>query len=96
MIMIWTQMKYFVAHQKFNLQSSPGCLNFEDVLLTFIVRFQGLDPCLDYPCANNGTCVNNGDNTFKCICPSGVPGDRCQDREYFPYYKFHAEIVFVA
>ena len=65
-------------------------------MLTFIIRFQGLDPCLDYPCANNGTCVNNGDNTFKCICPSGVPGDRCQDREYFPYYKFHAEIVFVA
>ncbi|CAH3127357.1 unnamed protein product [Pocillopora meandrina] len=38
----------------------------------------GVDPCSEYPCANDSTCVDNEDSTFKCICPPGVTGDRCQ------------------
>ncbi|CAH3127345.1 unnamed protein product [Pocillopora meandrina] len=43
---------------------------------------EGLDPCSEYPCANDGTCVDKGNNTFECICPPGVTGDRCQVRKY--------------
>ena len=49
--------------------------------LTFMIYFEGLDPCSRDPCVNNGTCVDNGDNTFKCMCPPGVTGDRCQVRK---------------
>ena len=46
-----------------------------------MIYFEGLDPCSSDPCVNNGTCVDNGDNTFKCMCPPGVTGDRCQVRK---------------
>ena len=50
--------------------------------LTFMIYFEGLDPCSRDPCVNNGTCVDNVDNTFQCICPPGVTGYRCQVRKY--------------
>ena len=50
--------------------------------LAFIIYLKGLDPCSGDPCVNNSTCVDNGDNTVKCMCPPGVTGDRCQVRKY--------------
>ncbi|XP_026770832.2 hyaluronan-binding protein 2 isoform X2 [Pangasianodon hypophthalmus] len=38
-----------------------------------------VDECDPNPCYNNGTCENDGDGDFKCICPLPFKGKRCQD-----------------
>lgn len=41
------------------------------MLLTAVANLSLLtDPCLSSPCMNDGTCVNQGDGTFKCECPN--------------------------
>ena len=36
-------------------------------------------PCSSAPCHNDGECINKG-NSFKCVCPPGFKGRRCQQR----------------
>ncbi|XP_038309141.1 fibulin-7 isoform X2 [Canis lupus baileyi] len=38
---------------------------------------QGISGCSSEPCQNGGTCVE-GVNEYKCICPPGRTGSRCQ------------------
>ncbi|PFX15438.1 Tolloid-like protein 2 [Stylophora pistillata] len=36
-----------------------------------------IDGCAKHPCSNNGTCSDHVDG-FKCICPAGFEGSRCE------------------
>uniref|UniRef100_K1QML7 Fibropellin-3 n=1 Tax=Magallana gigas TaxID=29159 RepID=K1QML7_MAGGI len=43
------------------------------------IRVTDISPCVEEPCANNGTCIRLGmTQNFTCICLSGYTGDRCQ------------------
>ena len=44
----------------------------------FITEIPGPKPCASNPCLNRGTCQNRGNGGYKCICPPGFSGDRCQ------------------
>jgi hypothetical protein len=33
------------------------------------------------PCLNNGTCVDSGKHSFKCLCEIGYSGDICDTYE---------------
>ena len=35
--------------------------------------------CLDNPCQNNGTCEENGTNSFRCNCKKGWKGLNCSE-----------------
>ena len=41
------------------------------------------NPCDDSPCLNGGTCeyMNDEDTLFKCTCPSGCSGKKCETCE---------------
>ncbi|CAG12610.1 unnamed protein product, partial [Tetraodon nigroviridis] len=34
-----------------------------------------LDPCDSQPCLNSGTCVSEGSEGYRCVCPPGYGGD---------------------
>ena len=35
--------------------------------------------CLDYPCMNGGTCINQEPRSkYKCICPENYWGESCE------------------
>uniref|UniRef100_A0AAZ1XLM9 EGF-like domain-containing protein n=1 Tax=Oreochromis aureus TaxID=47969 RepID=A0AAZ1XLM9_OREAU len=40
-------------------------------------------PCLSYPCLNEGTCQDSGNNTYTCLCAEGFEGTNCE-REAIP------------
>lgn len=51
-----------------------------------------ISPCVEEPCANNGTCIRLGmTQNFTCICLSGYTGDRCQTGKY----KFYSLLSYV-
>uniref|UniRef100_UPI000D306A88 zonadhesin-like n=1 Tax=Maylandia zebra TaxID=106582 RepID=UPI000D306A88 len=35
-------------------------------------------PCLNYPCLNEGTCQDSGNNTYTCLCAEGFEGTNCE------------------
>lgn len=37
------------------------------------------DPCSSQPCQNQGTCVNNADGTYTCLCPPSILGINCEN-----------------
>jgi len=38
-----------------------------------------MDPCWNYPCLNQGTCIYPGSGTnFSCQCPPIYSGSRCE------------------
>ncbi|CAG5131173.1 unnamed protein product, partial [Candidula unifasciata] len=39
---------------------------------------QYFNQCLDQPCQNSGTCLALDDGSYRCDCPSGFTGDKCQ------------------
>ena len=41
-----------------------------------IIKFVPGSPCASAPCYNGGTCTNDGEE-FKCNCPIGFIGERC-------------------
>lgn len=41
------------------------------------VALAAYDPCVDYLCLHNGTCVKNGTTPY-CQCPSNTFGERCE------------------
>ena len=47
------------------------------IIIIFILHLSAIDSCNVNPCKNGGTCTAVV-NTFKCICPVGYKGDRCQ------------------
>lgn len=38
------------------------------------------NPCLAKPCTNNGVCINQGHSAYKCQCPKGYEGPKCQKK----------------
>ncbi len=34
-----------------------------------------VDPCDSQPCLNGGTCVSEGPEGYRCVCPPGYGGD---------------------
>lgn len=55
--------------------SQPQPLNFFSGELCQIA-----DPCNAMPCQNGGKCVLEAAGQFRCDCPTGLAGDRC-DRD---------------
>ena len=37
-------------------------------------------PCALEPCQNDGTCTDNGDDTYTCTCASTFYGDNCESQ----------------
>jgi hypothetical protein len=48
-------------------------------IITFFVSYLG-DPCASQPCMNGGTCMRDNGG-FRCVCPSGYSGSRCEIRD---------------
>jgi len=40
-----------------------------------------VDECLDGPCLNGGTCINNA-GSYTCRCPIGYTGMNCETGKY--------------
>ena len=38
------------------------------------------DPCASQPCMNGGTCMRDNGG-FRCVCPPGYSGSRCEIRD---------------
>ena len=38
----------------------------------------GLNPCINRPCQNNGTCIIGSGGNYSCDCPSFYYGINCQ------------------
>lgn len=38
------------------------------------------DPCASQPCMNQGNCISENGG-FRCVCPAGYSGNRCEDRD---------------
>ena len=47
------------------------------ILNVFIIFAADINECESNPCLNNGTCIDRV-NGFKCSCPKGLAGDRCE------------------
>lgn len=41
-------------------------------------RNKDYGPCAQNPCLNNGTCVDQNSDSYKCICPSFYVGKSCE------------------
>lgn len=35
------------------------------------------DNCKSSPCQQHGTCIDNSNNTYSCVCPEPYSGQRC-------------------
>lgn len=46
------------------------------------------DECLNNPCLNGATCENLV-GSFKCTCPPGFTGERCENSEYREWFFLH-------
>lgn len=38
-------------------------------------------PCKQNPCHNGGTCVDQADDKYKCVCKIGYEGKNCEEKE---------------
>ncbi|XP_057309002.1 fibropellin-1-like isoform X3 [Hydractinia symbiolongicarpus] len=38
-------------------------------------------PCIQNPCHNGGTCVDQADDKYKCVCKIGYEGKNCEEKE---------------
>ena len=51
--------------------------DFSSELNVVIISVADINECESKPCLNNGTCIDRV-NGFKCSCPKGLAGDRCE------------------
>ena len=42
-----------------------------------MIVLSALNPCMNVPCENGGTCMNLGID-YDCICPTGYTGKDCE------------------
>ena len=52
-------------------------MGVEVKIFAFLFCLLVIDPCGVNPCRNGGTCTAVM-NEFRCICPVGYKGDRCE------------------
>ena len=55
------------------------------LLFIHLNNLEASNPCESNPCANGGTCVQEGDS-FRCECQGGFTGPRCQSRLIFFFF----------
>ena len=41
-------------------------------------RLRKLNTCLKKPCLNDGQCIPEGGDKYKCVCANGYKGEKCE------------------
>lgn len=61
-------------------QYTNGYINFTADAIggADITECPGLSPCQIYGCRNDGTCIENGTDSFECVCPIEYTGYLCE------------------
>lgn len=47
----------------------------------YVILFKDVNECLNLPCFNGGTCINNA-GSFTCNCTDGWEGNECSESKY--------------
>lgn len=43
--------------------------------------------CDSNPCLNGGSCLNQGPNVYKCVCPHGFRGKNCESKCFVCFFS---------
>jgi hypothetical protein len=83
------QVVYVYVHQVSADNSVIHKLNHQVKSIYYTLKLLNLmnsiDPCLPMnPCLNNAQCMPDGMGGFRCICPQGLTGQRCEQSNKLP------------